>query len=179
MKNYKETQRFNQWWLIILELIVSLFIAIVLIKKYQNLGDIKNEETFLSILLSGVMLLLVLIFINMIKLKTEINEKGISYQFYPLQLSSRTVLWGDLESCFVRKYEPIMEFGGWGFRGLSRKKILGFNGKGKALNIKGNIGIQLVFRDGGKLLIGTQNPEKVKLIIHNYDHKIAGNKIEG
>lgn len=175
MKNFKEIQKFNQWWIIIFELIIVLAMTIVLINEYQNLGNIENGETFYSIIISGVLVLVVIVFINMIKLKTEINEQGISYQFYPLHMTQRTVLWRDLSDCKIRKYEPISEFGGWGLRGFGRKKILGFNRKGMALNIKGNIGIQLEFKDGGKLLIGTQEPDKVRLTIDKYSYKIVEN----
>ena len=49
---------------------------------------------------------------------------------------------------YVRKYSPIAEFGGWGYR-------ISFNG-GPAYNIAGNMGLQIVFVSGKKLLIGTQ-----------------------
>lgn len=48
-----------------------------------------------------------------------------------------------------------MDYGGWGLR-------LGFFGKGRAYNISGNIGMQIVFKDGKKLLIGTQKSAEIK-----------------
>jgi len=47
----------------------------------------------------------------------------------------------------VRKYKPLLEYGGYGIRGF---------GNNRALNISGNTGLQLVFKDGRKLLIGTK-----------------------
>jgi hypothetical protein len=47
----------------------------------------------------------------------------------------------------VRKYKPLLEYGGYGIRGF---------GNNRALNIAGKTGLQLIFKDGRKLLIGTQ-----------------------
>ncbi len=172
MKNFKETQRFDQWWKIFFEIAIFLILVINYIKEYQKLLEDNNKESMMSLWIGGGSVLFVFVFINMIKLKIEINEKGISYQFHPLHLKPRFLFWEELSNCYVRKYAPISEYGGWGIRGLSRKKILGFNGNGKALNVKGNMGVQLEFKNGGKLLIGTQKPDKVKMIINNFSHKI-------
>jgi len=65
-------------------------------------------------------------------------------------------------------YYPISEFGGWGLRG-------GFffnKGKEKAVNVSGDIGIQLIFKNGKKLLIGTQKKEEAKRVLETYNLKI-------
>jgi hypothetical protein len=54
--------------------------------------------------------------------------------------------------CYVRKYKPLAEFGGWGLR---------FGVSGKAYNISGNKGLQLELTNNKKLLIGTQKPEEL------------------
>ncbi|MGK0329715.1 MAG: hypothetical protein ACJAXF_003214, partial [Polaribacter sp.] len=67
-----------------------------------------------------------------------------------------------------RTYLPISEFGGWGLRG-------GFffnKGKEKAVNISGNIGIQLILKSGKKLLIGTQKESEAKSVLETYKSKI-------
>ena len=50
-----------------------------------------------------------------------------------------------------------MEYGGWGYRISPRN--------GKAFNIKGSWGLQLVLSNGDKLLLGTQKPEELKKAI--------------
>ncbi|MCD6544585.1 MAG: hypothetical protein J7K34_08760 [Flavobacteriaceae bacterium] len=82
------------------------------------------------------------------------------------------IAWSELSKCYVRKYSPISEFGGWGIRGVQRKGFWDFRKKGMAYNVKGDMGIQLIFKDDGKLLIGTQDPEKAEMVIKNYIHKI-------
>jgi hypothetical protein len=53
----------------------------------------------------------------------------------------------------VREYRPLAEYGGWGVRGF---------GKNRALNVSGNFGLQLVMKDGAKMLIGTQKPQELE-----------------
>jgi len=157
MKIFKETQRFNQWWLIIFEVIVLLFVVFDLLKEFQHIKNGTGSKSITAMVLSMIMILMVFLFIHALKLNSKIDENGISYQFFPIHLKYKNIPWSDLSKCYVRKYSPILEYGGWGFRG--------FNKSSRAFNIKGNMGIQLEFVDGAKLLIGTQNPEKAKLTI--------------
>jgi hypothetical protein len=53
------------------------------------------------------------------------------------------------------KETKIIEYGGWGIRKT-------FSGKGTAYNVKGKNGLQLVFKNGDRLLIGTQKAEELK-----------------
>ena len=111
-------------------------------------------------------LLTLLIFL--IKLTTKIDEKGIQYQFYPFHFSIKKISWNEISKVGVRTYLPISEFGGWGLRG-------GFffnKGKEKAVNISGNIGIQLILKSGKKLLIGTQKESEAKNVLETYKSKI-------
>ena len=107
-----------------------------------------------------------------INLKTRIDEKGVQYQFFPFNLKPRLLSWCDIDSCYVRTYSPIKEYGGWGYR----SGILSY---GKAYNIKGNVGIQLILKNGKKLLIGTQQKEQAKQVIANYRSEMnADNPLE-
>jgi hypothetical protein len=50
----------------------------------------------------------------------------------------------------------LKEYGGWGIR-------MGRNNK--AYNVSGNIGIQIIFNDESKLLIGTNEPEEIANVL--------------
>lgn len=56
-----------------------------------------------------------------------------------------------------------MDYGGWGFR-------FGLFGKGRALNVSGNKGIQLVLTDGTRLLIGTNKPDEARQALQLIGH---------
>ena len=173
MKVFKEEQRFTQTWLIII-LILAIGVPFLLgvygiIQQiiYKNpMGDKPMTDAGLIFFTVSMFFLTLLIFF--IKLTTKIDEKGIHYQFYPFQLSIKKIPWNELAKVGVRTYLPISEFGGWGLRG-------GFffnKGKEKAVNISGNIGIQLIFKNGKKLLIGTQKKQEVESVLETYNSKI-------
>lgn len=87
-------------------------------------------------------------------LKTSATEKGVYYRYIPFQFKTHEITWDKVDSAYVREYSPVHEYGGWGFRG-SRKY-------GNAINLNGDMGLQLVFKNGKRLLIGTQKPEEFK-----------------
>lgn len=58
---------------------------------------------------------------------------------------------------FPRTYRPISEYGGWGIR---------FGRSGRAFNMSGNRGVQLVLKSGRRVLIGSQRPEELAAAIH-------------
>jgi hypothetical protein len=66
----------------------------------------------------------------------------------------------------VRKYNPLTEYGGWGYR-------TGFGKKSGAMNVKGNIGIQIELSNGKKLLLGTQKKTEANKVLETYKHKMV------
>jgi len=159
MRLFAETQRFNQWWVLLLQ---WASVGFLLYAFYQwfimdtAVGNVASTDTtgqfILVISLVGTLVLLLVI-----QLKTEIDEVGIHFQFRPFHFRKKTILWEQMESCSVRKYNPIMEYGGWGYR-ISLKN-------GKAYNVRGNIGIQIVQKSGKKVLLGTQKEAEIQEII--------------
>lgn len=176
MKIFKESQRFNQWWLIALIVFVFLKIGYDLLIVYREEPKF-NTDASSSLIISSIILILVTILIFSLKLKTRIDENGIAYQFSPFHIKAKNVSWESLNKCVVRKYSPIVEYGGWGFRGIVRLKMFGVGENGRAYNIRGNIGIQMELKDGRKILIGTQKTEQAKQVIKNYSYKLTNNKI--
>ncbi len=166
MRVFKEIQHFNQWWLRLFNLGI---VCMLLYSSYswyvlkESVGNVAADDAF-GQLITILTLTLVLILFYLLKLKTEIDEHGIYYQFAPFHLSKRTIRWPELQACYVRTYKPIKEYGGWGYR-------YSFGKNGKALNVKGNKGIQLVFKTGDKLLIGTQKEVAAAAVIQQYFEK--------
>lgn len=165
MKIFKEEQRFTQTWLMVV-LAVSIIVPVAMITQ-----EYLKEESNIS--LNKFVLTLLLIFASVgfiffFKLKTRIDEKGIHYQFFPFHFSMKTIAWNAISKAGTRTYFPISEFGGWGLRG-------GFffnKGKGKAVNVSGDIGIQLILKNGDKLLIGTQKKIEANRVLETYKNKI-------
>jgi hypothetical protein len=86
------------------------------------------------------------------QLETHIRQDGVCVRFSPLNWKFKQHGWDTIAQAYVRTYNPVGEYGGWGYRYSFRN--------GKAYNITGNQGIQLVFKDGSKLLVGTQQPKE-------------------
>jgi len=154
---FSETQRFKQIWIwIILIPINGLFIFgfIKQVILHQPFGD-KPASDAVLIVAALFMAALTYLFIIM-RLETKITSEGIDVRFYPLQWTYRHYTWDNMVRSFVRRYSPIGEYGGWGLRGIGKKR---------ALNISGNMGIQLVMQDGLNLLIGTKKPDEVTEVL--------------
>lgn len=117
---------------------------------------------------TGIMLL-VLFFLFSIKLKTRITEAGIFYRLYPFQLKEIKIEWSELRDAYMRDYNSFFEYGGWGLRSGTEKT-------GKAVNTSASSGrgLQLQFKDGKRLLIGTRKPDTMAQLIENI---IASGKI--
>lgn len=159
MKVFKEIQRFDQWWLRIL-LIAALLIAVSpLVFEYENI--IKSRKEITSILSSVLIILAIFCtFWFLFRLETRIDEDGIQYRYLPFHRKPRLRSWDKIRDVSVRKYNPILEYGGWGYRIGLRKK--------RALNVKGNMGIQIIYKNGRQLLLGTQRPKDAEAVINHY-----------
>lgn len=159
---FSETQRFRQKWLWI------VFIALDALFIYGVIQQVGFGKPFgqqpvsdaLLILVACAMVALSVFFLNM-RLETKITSEGVFVRFFPLQLSSHRIYWDQLEECYVREYKPLKEFGGWGKRGMSYNR---------ALTVSGNQGIQIVYPNGMKLLIGTNRPDEASEAIRKAFH---------
>ena len=165
MRIFKEEQRFTQTWLIVL-VIVSLMVPIgIIIDQY-----IKNPESFTGpefVAIIGTVLFASGI-IFLFKLSSRIDETGIHYKFFPFHLKYKLIYWNEINSAHVRKYDAITEYGGWGLKG----GVLWKKSKGIAINVSGDIGIQLELKNGKKLLIGTQKEVEAKQVLITYQDKL-------
>jgi hypothetical protein len=152
---FSERQKFNQWWIWLILLIVNS-VSLFTISK-QMISPRTFGETSMSkaqFILVEVTVVLVSILILCIRLDTQIGTDGISVKFFPFHLSFRHYAWKDISRSFVREYNPIGDFGGWGLR-------ISIFGKGKAFTVSGNKGLQLQFSDDKNLLIGTSKPNEL------------------
>lgn len=163
---FEEVQRFRytiSWWVL---MVVSVpFFGGFLYALYQQLilgvpvGDRPMGDLALILVsLSMIILLTAVIWLfQVMKLHVKIDEGMLFYSFYPFFSEMRAVKKGETKNLYVRKYKPILEYGGWGYR--IRWK------RGKAFNVSGKWGLQLIFNNGKKILIGTQKPGELEIAI--------------
>ncbi|HEX8561967.1 MAG TPA: hypothetical protein VF676_03200 [Flavobacterium sp.] len=153
---FKERQKFRQWWVLLILLSINgVFIAGI---YTQVINDRQFGEKPMSDqgLIIGTILVFLFTFLMLnFRLDTIVKRDGIYVRFFPFHLKFKEFTWDNLSKCYVRKYSPISEYGGWGLR-------IGFFGNGNALNVSGDKGLQLEIATNKKrLLIGTNKPEEL------------------
>ena len=162
---FAETQRFKQKWLWALLIAMAVFIPgptlLGLIRQIfygQQFGNnpLSNNGLIILTIVNVILPIIPLVLFAYMKLETIIKDDGIYVRFLPFQLKFKYYGWSNLSQCYIRQYSPVNEYGGWGLRGF---------GKNKALNVSGNIGLQLETKDGNRLLIGTNQPQEVENIL--------------
>lgn len=125
---------------------------IIEVSKSVKQGSGSFEDIALIIFIEA--LVFTLLFTS--RLETKLDEHGISYRLFPFQLKTRFVSWAEISSAQVRKYDPLGEYWGWGIKGTR---------KNRAINIAGDVGLQLIMKNGRKLLIGTLQKEKMEEVV--------------
>jgi len=156
---FYERQYFRQVWLWIILLLVNGFFIYALFKQVflgQVFGSKPMSNGGLIFVISIV--LLVTLLSAILRLETEINDEGVYYRFFPFQIAMKKISWSRISKAFVRQYDPIAEYGGWGLR-------IGLFGRGQAFNVSGDKGLQLVYDDGKKFLIGTNKPAALQNVL--------------
>jgi len=163
MEYFHEKQRFTQWWILLIPIAFVLFVIYVsyvqlVLQTPVGNNPIGNSE--LWILWVMVIPLVGLIFY--VELTTVIDDAGVNVRLRPFV--RRLIKWEDIEEMYLRKYRPLGEFGGYGLR---------FSTAGTAYNIKGNRGLQLKLKNGKSILIGTSDPERLKMALTRIKEKLV------
>jgi len=152
---FHESQHFSRLWLSIL--LVGVWCFFLLIIPTEDYSEIRSISD-IGAIFTPVFASIILLFLISIRLDTKIKQDGIYVRFFPINIKYRKYSWRMLDKVFVRKYSALFEFGGWGIRGITNRN--------RAFNIWGNTGIQLVKKNGNKLLIGTQKSEEAKEVLN-------------
>jgi len=85
-------------------------------------------------------------------LDVRLDATGAYYRLLPLQWRWQHVAWPEVARAYLRRYDPLSEYGGWGIKGTARNR---------AYNIANDEGLQLELRDGRRVLLGTQRPTEL------------------
>jgi hypothetical protein len=163
---FHEDQYFDQWWFnaaigVIAVGELTAFLLPTLLRRHFRFPW-SGQDLLLVILLLVILavipgILLPLLFFKM-HLTTIVTAAGIRVRFVPFKTT--VISFDTIASCQARQYSPLGEYGGWGIRYSFRN--------GKAFNVKGDRGVQLEFKDGKKLLIGSQRAETLAEAIRRF-----------
>lgn len=155
---FKETQQFRQWWYIVLILGATVPVMVMCIYAFYQqrirgiqVGDSPAPDGVLIVVFIVLCIMLWIWF--SLKLEVWIDRNGIHFRFFPLIYKERIISKHEIQRFEIRKYNPIINYGGWGL-----KKSFKW---GKAYNVSGNIGLQLYLTNGKKVLFGTQRSQAI------------------
>jgi len=173
---FHEEQRFRQRWLWVLLISVSVAPVVMvggLIGMQICLGRVCDKslaQNPVPALVVAVLLVVPVFFLGWfwkLTLTTEVHLDGVHVQFrpFPLPMARRFIAFVDIDECCARTYRPLVEFGGWGIR---------YGWKGMAYNVSGNRGVQLVLRNGRKILIGSQQADDLAAAITDHLPSLGG-----
>jgi len=160
---YREEQKFAEWlrWLVCISMIVTALLSALAFKKeFAGYYRPDTMEYIIAVVAGiGVPIAIAILF-YFLELETEVRADGLYIRLFPFHIRYKRFAADQIAECYARRYKPIREYGGWGIR-------CGLPGMGRAYNVSGNKGVQLVFKDGRKLLIGSQKAEKLQQAIRS------------
>ncbi len=145
---FQEKQNFFKGQKFLLGTIIGISIGSVIFSMTKDTSPIALVGIIPPIIIIGLF--------GLINLHLKIDSKSIYLEYKPFT-SGKTIDFSELEDFYVRKYNALLEYGGYGYRG--------FFSKSKAYNVSGKWGLQLIFKDGKKLLIGTKNQEELTKVV--------------
>ncbi len=161
---FEETQRFDQWWIRGIFILIMLVMLRMLI-RIIDAGPL-NKQGMLIIVLGIVPILITTFLLFGTRLKSRIDEIGIEAVFLPFSFSRRKFKWNEIKTVEVVDYNPLKDFGGWGYK-ISLKG-------NTAMNVKGKVGIKIFLENGKQFLIGTQRPDEARKVIDSYSSMLKG-----
>lgn len=147
---FYEVQRFRAWWIWLIVLGISGYFFLATVRQVFIEHPIGTNPSLNEVPVTAFVLSLALVaLLWFMRLETRIMADGIYTRFFPFARFKKRS-WNDIQRLHIRKYRPLIEYGGWGIRGL---------GDNRALNVSGNIGLQTRMASGKRMLIGTKQPQ--------------------
>ena len=156
---FKEEQKFNQWWLWLILIPMGVLPLIGIYKQLilgEKLGD--NPMSDISLLIFSIIMFSLIGLFLIMKLKTSIDKNGINMHFFPF--IKKSVDWQQIKNVKVVNYGFV---GGWGIRLWTKY--------GTVYNMKGNKGLTIELLNGKNFLIGTQKPKELTAMLEKISPK--------
>ncbi|HPF51039.1 MAG TPA: hypothetical protein PK335_05665 [Draconibacterium sp.] len=160
---FSEEQRFNQWWFkllmvatllsVLVPFSIGIYSQVVLNKPF---GDHPMSTPGLSVtgIASVVMVGFIFLKIFTSSLKTKITEEALFVAYPPFIRKWKKISREEIERYEIRTFRARREYGG---HGLKRRRKYG-----TSYTVSGDTGLQLYFKNGKKLLIGTQKKQALE-----------------
>lgn len=146
-----EKQRYSpyvNWGLVILTLGYIFWVGIrPLFQPGFSIG------LYIVYLISSLIPIGITVFMFLSKVEVTVDNTGVRYRYWPVNRNYQYVPWGAVKYVYVRRVEPLKEYGGWGLKYSSSK--------GQGVILSGNYGLQLHLVNGDAILVGVKNTKKL------------------
>lgn len=150
--DFKEEQKFTQWWLWIILIGIGIIPIFGIYKQLilgEKFGD--NPMSDFGLILFCLFSFSILALFWFIRLKTEIDQGEIRINFSPF--IKKRINWKEIKSAEIVNYG----FVGYGIRFWTEY--------GTVYNTNGNKGLAIELLDGTKFLIGTQMEHELHTVV--------------
>jgi len=150
MSRYHEEQHFHDAFM---GLLVLAMLFVVFVTTVAVVFSRPNDALLLAI--APAMIVLVAALISLSHLDVDVTDSGVSIAFRHLW-PTRRIAFADIVGLEVKRYRPLIDYGGWGVR---------LGPAGWAYTTGGDVGVKMRLRKGLPVLIGTRHPSELEAAI--------------
>ncbi len=143
-------------------IIGSILMAFVIVISIREVIVLNNREVsvlwnLLLLIPFGIILpIFVWVLLLLATLEIEVRSDGLYVRLFPFHLDYRKFAADDLVQYYTRSCRPLLGLGGLGVR---------LNKRNQAYNVSSSRGLQLVLKNGGRLMIGSKKPSQLRVAI--------------
>ncbi len=158
---FTEQQRFPLWLRLTVLVLMGAAVAALGLAMLSSQHPQSDPAAFWIIIPLGLIApLAAAALIWFYRMDTRVCSDGLYVRCFPLHRRFRRFAPAEIAESRARTYRPLVEYGGWGIRGS-------LTGAGRAYNVSGNEGVQLIFTNGRKLLIGSRRPQQLEAALRS------------
>lgn len=159
---FEEKQKLELWWLYIPIGIETIIIGSILFLDKGGISMAELKAIYFTPIWGLLLPYIIVYFITQNTLTLKVNEFGITYRYWPFT-KLRAISWTQIDKIYLRKYDALGEYGGWGV-----KHRLWFKLKDKAYIFNDtNVGLQLELSNQKKILFSTKKADELNLFLIN------------
>jgi hypothetical protein len=150
VSRYHEEQHFHGALMGLLLVAMVFVVAVTVLAVFFS-----RPDDALLLAIAPVVVVLVASLISLSHLDVDVTDRGVTIAFRYLW-PTRRIGFEEIIGLEVRRYNPLLEYGGWGVR---------LGPKGWAYMTSGKEGVQLRLRRGIPVLIGSARPRELEAAI--------------
>ena len=160
MINFSEKQKMNGVWIAI---IPTCFISCLV--SFQEMKPLADDwKNILPLLITILVMTALCVFMFKFELKTNYTDEYVQVIYSPFHWKPKKFYWKDIVHFETRNADSFSEYyWGWGIKGTR---------KNRAYTAYGDFGLQLTFKNGYRLFIGSQNKVELERVIESLKEKI-------